>query len=917
MSRFTNRRDALAVLAVLLAVTGLQAQTTTGRLIGTVTDAGGQPLPGVTVTISSPALIGGAQMSVSDSDGSFQFISLAPGVYTVRADLSGFVSQERNEVKVPLGGAASLLIPMAQGSFEGEIEVVAETPVVDPTQVNTEQVYDLGYMQQSAVGSRGRDYLLIVGQTAGVTGGTNPNVFGSTSDENAYYIDGQDTTDPVTATWSVQLNYDSIAEVEMQTSGFEAQYGRATGGLINVVTKSGGNQFNGTVDIRYRDDNFQEDGDHYDTETLDSKFQDIAATLGGPILRDNLWFFAAYEDVLSETTPNGSPTTFSWDGYNWNAKLTWQAGASWRLIGKATQSPADISNANASQFVEPEANSFQKQGTDLYTAELNGVISDSLMWTTTVGAYRSILDTVPQTGDLVTASHANFDTGIFSRNYSNQQYSERNRDDVSTDLTWFVDNLAGSHEFKGGIQYSGTDFSSANCSTGTTGGACGPDTVGYQYQDVTWFGPTTPYFMWEYSTAGAQTYTGTLWTAYLQDAWRVIPNLTLKLGIRQDQVKYDNNAGVQIADMSKFQPRVGLAWDITGNAKNVVRANWGVFMHPNALTLPNFVRAADEPSAKYYSCGTIVNAIWGVGVTTPEECAAWAESVGFGYNPGYDGTDPLGWILHPAEIYGSGENGIDPNLRATYADTLSVSYERQVGRRASLELTYVDKKTEDIFEDTCEGNLGPDGPSEGASCDSYVMANLPGLTRDYEGLMLKYETRTFSWLTVLASYTYSKSRGNQEANQQSGSDFDFYPWHFDNRYGYLNDHREHRFKLNGFFNIKGDWTIGFDGFWSSAFTWELQEDPGDNIEIPYGVHYLEPRGSNEAFDAYNLDLQLSKGFTISGVRLVLIGSVYNTFSTEYGTGVCNSVSGCGEYEPGDATTWRRPRSYEVGFRIEF
>jgi len=719
----------------------------------------------------------------------------------------------------------------------------------------------------------------------------------------------------VTATWSVQLNYDSIAEVEMQTSGFEAQYGRATGGLVNVVTKSGGNQFNGTFDVRYRDDNFQEDGDHYDTTDLDSKFQDIAATLGGPIVRDNLWFFAAYESVLSENTPLNSPTTRSWDGYNWNAKLTWQAGASWRVIGKVTQSPADIDNDNASQFRTVEANAFQKQGTDLYTGELNGVISDSLMWTTTVGAYRSIVDTVPQSGDLVTASHYNWDTGISSENYSNQQYSERNRDDASTDLTWFVDDLAGSHEFKGGIQYSGTEFSSANCSTGTTGGACEPGTVGYQYEDVTWFGPTTPYFMWETSTAGEQNYTGTLWTAFLQDAWRVTPNLTLKLGVRQDRVKYDNNTGVQIADMSKFQPRVGLAWDITGNAKNVVRANWGIFMHPSALTLPNFVRAANEPSGRFYSCETIVNYSWGVGVTTPEECAAWAESVGFGYNPGYDGTDPLGWVLHPGEVYGAEENGIDPNVKPTYAESLSVSYERQVGRRASLELTYVDKETKDIFEDTCNDNLPEPQPDN--SCLGYTLTNLQPLARDYQGLMLKYETRTFNWLTVLASYTYSKSEGSLEYSQGNNPAFDAYPWHWENRYGYLSDHRQHRFKLNGFFNIKGDWTIGFDGFWSSAFTWELREDPGDNPDIPYGEHFLEPRGSNEAFDAYNLDLQLSKGFTISRVRLVLIGSVYNAFSTEYGTGVCYEVSGCGEFEPGDATRWRRPRSYEVGFRIEF
>ena len=83
------------------------------------------------------------------------------------------------------------------------------------------------------------------------------------------------------------------------------------------------------------------------------------------------------------------------------------------------------------------------------------------------------------------------------------------------------------------------------------------------------------------------------------------------------------------------------------------------------------------------------------------------------------------------------------------------------------------------------------------------------------------------------------------------------------------------------------------------------------------VHYLEPRGSREAFDAYLLDLQLSKGFTFGQVRIVLIGSAFNVFSTEYPTGVCDEISGCGEYEMGDAETWAIPRRYEVGFRIEF
>jgi hypothetical protein len=921
MFRKSHVPTVVVVALALLVVCGVEAQTTTGRIIGRVFDEGGQSLPGTTITISSPALIGGARSSVTDSDGGFLFVSLHPGDYTVKADLSGFVSQERQEVKVSLGGAAALNIAMPQGRFESEIEVVAETPVVDPTQVNTDQIFDEGYLQQSAVGSASRRYYRIVGQAPGVTGGDNPNVFGSTFTENAYFIDGVDTTDPLTGTWGTLYNYDAIAEVEIQTSGFEAQYGRATGGLVSVLTKSGGNQFSGTVDVRYRDNGFQESGEHYDASNLESSYQDIAATLGGPILRDKLWFFAAYELYDLEETPVNSPTTRDFEGQNYNLKLTWQAAPSWRLVGRASGDPAEIANNNASQFVAAEATSLKKQGADVFAFEFNGVLTSSLMWNTVAGVYRSKLDQLPMSGDLETASHFNSWTLLTTDNYPNQQYSERNRNDLATDLTWFVGNLAGSHEFKIGLQYSKTEFPGANCLTGTEGGACSPGSVGYSYDDFgvpDEFGGlfTLPFTMTEGTTVGEQDYTGQLSTAYLQDSWRVIPNLTLKVGVRYDQVNYDNNVGRQIADMSKVQPRVGVAWDITNDAKNVVRANWGRFMHPASLTLPEVLRAGNEPSYAWSSCMTVGPLI---GIVDPTQCEFFAGLIGFQYRADDpDGMDPFGWFLLPWNITGIGETLVQPDLRPTYADTLSLSYEREVGRRASVELTYVDKKTRDIFEDTCAGNY-PE-PTEGADCSAYLLGNLPDLARDYEGFIVRYETRSFSWLTLLASYTYSKSKGNIGFSQGATPDFDVYPWHFDNRYGYLDDHRAHRFKLNGFFYIKGDWTIAFDGFWSSADTWEPQATPFDIMDptFTYGFYYLEPRGSREAFDAYNLDLQLSKGFTFgSRVRLVLIGSVYNTFSSEYGTDVCSLQSGCGLYEMGEALSWSLPRSYELGIRIEF
>ncbi len=906
----------VVVLAVALLVGGgSDAQTTTGRIIGAVTDESGQPLPGVTISISSPALIGGAQTKVTGSDGGFLFVSLNPGDYTVKAELSSFVSQERQEVKVPLGGAAALNITMPQGTFESEIEVSTAAPVIDPTQVSTGHVYDAVYIQAAAVGSANRRYYRVIGQAPGVTGGDQKNVFGSTLSENAWFIDGIDTTEPVTSTWGTLYNFDAIAEIQLQTSGFEAEYGRATGGLVNLITKSGGNQFSGTFDVRYRDDGFQEDGDHFDSSTQETSYQDIAATLGGPLLRDKLWFFVAYEIFNSELTPSNAPSTRDFEGQNYNAKLTWQVAQSWRFVARASGDPAEIANDNASQFVAPEATSRQEQGADVFAVELNAVLSDRVVWNTVAGLYRSTLDVVPMSGDLETPSHFNSSTFLTTGNFPEQSYSDRDRDDLATDLTVFVGNLGGSHEFKLGLQYSGTELRGTSCLTGSEGGACSPGSVGFAYED---FGAAfaLPSQMTETVTAGRQTYTGQIYTAYLQDSWRVLSNLTIKAGVRFDQVSYDNNAGRQIADMSVTQPRIGIAWDVMNDARNVVRADWGRFMDPASLSLPFVLRAANEPSSLWYSCST-----WGflIGVPDPSQCGDFATLFGFQYRPDDpDGMDPFGWYLLPWNVSGVGGSLVQSDLQPTSADTLSLSYEREVGNRASLELTYVNKKTRDIFEDTCAGNY-PE-PTEGVPCDQYILANLPDLARDYQGYILRFETRSFSWLTLLASYTYSKSEGNLEWSQGASEDFDLYPWHYDNRYGYLRDHRKHQLKLNGYFYLKGDWTIAFDGFWSSAFTWEPQATPLDFLDPSfwYGVYYVEPRGSRDGFDAYDLNLQLSKGFRFGNqVRAVLIGTVYNTLSTEYGTSVCSLISGCGSFVTGEAIAWSLPRSYELGFRIEF
>jgi hypothetical protein len=919
----------LSVAMMLWSAAPLSAQVTTGRLIGTVVDDGGTPLSGATLTIESPALIGGPQSRVSDELGEFAFRNLAPGHYSVVAALAGYSGQEWNRVKVPLGGAASVHVVLERASFTGEIRVVDETPVVDPTQVHSGQVFDQRYMQASAVGSANRSYTAIATQTAGVAGGAigggvlQPRVFGSTLGENAYFIDGMDATDPLTAYATVAINFDTIAEIQLQTGGYEAEYGRATGGVLNLVTKSGGNRFSGTIDIRYRDQSFQESGEYFDTSELDTSYEEISLTLGGPILRDSLWFFTSYQRIDDQFTPTGSTTTRDTRHRNYLAKLTWQIAPSWRLSGKYARDPTDVDNADASQFVLREATSEVDEGTTVASADLTAVLSDSLLWGATVGAYTLDSEVRPQSGDLETIGHYNYVTNLWSHNYRDQSYSKNSRTDFTTDLTWFVANLGGSHEVKAGVEYSAVEQTLSSCYTGTANGQrCVEGVAGFLFRDIlAGDGSALPFLMDELQPRYEATYSGDVSTVFLQDAWRVTRNLTLKLGLRYDTVTYDNNEGARVADMGELQPRIGLAWDLTGNAKNVVRASWGRFMHPGALSIPVYATTQTAGLMRWRSCSGWVPfpeeyGGAGVPISSPEECATLASSRDWAYRLDSELWDPFGWIFRPSDASVDDSIYVVPGLQPTYSDELILAYEREVGKQSSVELMFIDKKTRDVIDDTCSDNVPT--PQPDAECDTVAVTNISEGRRDYRGVVLSFESRALGWLTLLASYTYSSSRGSIEYTQNRGSDFDIYPWHYENRYGYLSDHRRHRLKLNGFVTLSGDWNIAFDAYWASPFTWQPTEYASPNTEFDWGRYFLEPRGSREANSNYQLDLQLAKGFTVGRTRLVAIGTAYSVFSSEQPYQVCDRVRGCGEHiATGDPIGWQTPRRYELGFRVEF
>lgn len=898
------RRAVWAVTAVLAwTLVSTASAGTTGQLIGTVVDDTGAPLSGASVSASSPAQIGAEQLATTGDDGVFRYPRLAPGYYKVLVEMVGYGPQQLQELQVRLDRVTEVQVVLSAASFSELIEVTEMTPVVDLAQVSTGQTFDSQYITETST-----PWQSLIQQTAGTDPDSFRRMLGSTPQDNTYLLDGFDAThwyqrfpDPA----ALQVPFDAVQEVTVHTAGFEAEYGQASGGVVSVMSKSGGNVFSGTVDVRHTGSSFETSGEHYDPKEQESEETRISATFGGPVVRDRLWFFTSYGRTATLTTATGAPTTQDDLAENFMGKLTWQPTASWSVFGKYSYAPWLTDNYPSSQFRSPEATSAWTDDSAMASLELVGMLSESTLWSFKLGRKSWDETGLPADGDLEAIGHYNLVTGEYYGNWASQFYGYTDQSEIATDFTWFFDGPAGSHELKAGLSYGEPTISDDGCTNG--GGRCAQGTEGVFFRDVADDdGSYLPYVMVVEAHEGALSYGGQYLAAFAQDAWRPRPGLTLKLGLRWDHTQYENNAGERIADLARIQPRAGIAWDITGKGRSVLRASWGRFMHPGSLIMASVTAKEEYPTEFWLSCSLFISA-------DPEECAAVSDSFGLGYRADPEGWDPAGWWLDPGNVIQTAPNRTDPDLQPGYTDQWVISFEQEIFRRTSVELSYINKSGRSFSDDTCNGNV-PEPDPDGA-CDYWIITNIPDIRSDYEGWMLRFESSGLDWLHLLASWVVSSSKGAVDYNTSATGDYDYYPFHYVNRYGYLSDHSRHRVKLNGYVLLPYDFTVALTGWWDSEFRWT----PVDRLVpgMPYGEEFVEARGSRQGGSLHQLDLQLSKGFRLGPTRLVVLGTVINATDSQTGNEICGAVTGCGEFDFGDPIEWQQPRRYEVGFRVEF
>ena len=890
------------ILALCLAT--VVAAQTTGRIKGQVRDTGGGSLPGVSVSLESPSLPGGKTF-ITESDGEFLFLALPPGVYKVQAQLEGFAIAEQPGVKVNLGGVVELSLELSPG-VEDQIVVMAETPVLDFATTTTGATFNQDLIQKIPVP---RDYQGIAFQAPGVVVGgsggleeNNPSIGGASLAENRYIIDGLDTTDPAFGTNRDQLAFEFIQEVQVKTGGYQAEYGGALGGVLNIVTKSGGNEIKGDVFAYYDDDSLQSESPPTARLGQDLGFTeyDYGVDVGGKLIEDRLWYFAALNPRVKKdsfTNQGGQAFDDKTEALTYAGKLTWQ-------VDQSNQVQLSVFGDDTDRTDNGLSNSlgfFADNSDDAITNTIlryDGVLRDAFLVEASIGRY-DLEDTdaaaadVPRyedrTNDLrfarasgcsdpsLAATNVRFANGCVGGTQV-EESNDRSRDSYQASLSWFGDTGPVSHDVKVGferrdveyvdrVRYPGPAPGRAVDGQGLPIERAENGFLGQRYSLRNGF-----FYLIDYrqnSTGNTEES-----SAFLQDTLRLGDHFTLNLGLRATESVNQGDRTAQFANSQldfgfsdMLAPRIGFTWDVARNGRSKVFGHFGRFYESVPLDIN--VRAFGNELFEYFA------------FSYPEDGSLPA-------------IDNLGDYLFGFTL-GSGV-GVQEDIKPTYTEQVSLGFEYQLQDNLSVGLRVTQRELGDVIEDISVdgGNTyfvaNPGGtvtvnPVTGEPLDEAVF--FPSPRREYEAIELTVDRRYADGWQLAGSYVYSRNEGNYGGlfRQDSGqldpnitAVFDL-PGLLEGADGLLPNDREHQFKVYGSYS----WPFELvTGFYAQYLTGAPLSQLGAHDVYGPSERFVTPRGTaGRTEDLWTVDGHAE--FPISlrgGMKLRLIADVFNLLDND-------------------------------------
>lgn len=728
----------VAILILICVPASVLAQTgQTGILAGTAKDQTGSVLPGVTVEAKNQTR-GTVRSAVTDSTGRFRIPTLPLGSYTVTASLSGFNNATIKDNLVESDKTTEVVVTLGLGTAAEAITVTGDIPVVDRTNVTVTSRVRADEFQKLPVG---RNYQSLMGLTPGIPGtaGGNVNALGSLTSNNQFLFDGVDTTDPTTGTFGSNLNFEAVQEVSLYTAGLSAEYGRAVGAVVNVITKSGGNDFSGSAKYLMTNDEWNSQNKTADErcgltgpsrpanpcDTIGSslarvKFDHVnpvrSFTLGGPFWRDRVWFFGAYEKSKNTTAQQQAPVTR--ENYQqttvspfWDARITAQLTPSHSVWVRKHDSPTNGFINNYGNAAELAAFTGQDQTGNSTAAQYTGIFGPSVSVELFAAKQASVLTVYPRMTSSLTGGAVHFSgaDGFYYNGAFFDGFTDRPRKQAIAAISVFKDFLGRSHDIKAGVDQQTVESASLFTYQGNV-----------LYVDAS-FDPVTRTFVpssrRDYDTPTASTSKGKITALYLRDKLDIVPRLFTEIGVRYEKQSGDSDVGTETIDTSTFSPRLSFSYDMNGDGRSLVV---GSYARPYQFITQGF----SDAFAIVPQQGNYTNFTW-------------------------DGTK---YVQGARIVVGGGSFRPDTKLKPSYVDELTLGYQRQLGRTMGAGIRGIWRSWGDLIDDVRAFN--PDNTI------SRRVVNYDEAKREYRGLELTFEKRFAKNWAANVNYTWSEATGN-------------------------------------------------------------------------------------------------------------------------------------------------------------
>jgi len=881
----------LLLLSVFLTAGLGFTQTRTGTIRGIVKDEGGEPLPGVTVEVRAEALMGKRTMT-TDAQGGFRFPALPIGKdYELTFTLQGFQTLTRPNLQISIGATLILDITLTPATLEKQIIVTAESPLVDVNKSSFSSTYDAKTLE--SIPNRRYTFFDMVQASPGITPSSlessRVSAFGSGSEDNAYYMNGINNSAPSTGASWCWPTPDAIAEIEVTGVGAPAEYGNYTGAVINIVSKSGSNTFHGAAKYFLQTNSLTGNNTPNEKWPYHRKsWHDGILSLSGPVVKDKLWFYASFQHNIGEETGVGANPAYA-ATYRmapiFNVKVDYQLNRKNKLSLFVDYEDYRWDDT-PTEFAPFSTISFEASLSAAPTLEWLCMLTDKTYFELKYAGFYTYLKYDPSAGNMTTPGRLDWGTGVRSVNATGFYHWKTNRTGFNASISHYAqDFLKGNHDFKAGVQY---NHGYSDFIWGYIGGVEYYDWLGYPY---------AAYVRTPSHYGGVIDQIG----VFVDDSWTVTNRLTVNLGLRfdhnhgaipdfQELDRFEKPTGKiipgipNVANWKTLSPRLGINYQLTPNRKTILRASYGRYY--SSLIIGDFENATPAQGTLY---------VYGYNWNTGTYSDLWRT-----WNPLTD-------------------LGLDPNLKAEYADQFSLALEREIFTDFSLSATFIYKQQKNIIARTNTAAQYEQIPYYDAISgktimvynqvtplqDFYLVTN-PGNEITYRGLMLVANKRFSNNFQFYSSLTLSRAWFNPKGFTDKNS--------LVNAVGPTDRDRRWMFKIGGSYMAPLGIVLGTNIIYEQESAWQRTA----RVSLNQGLKsiFAEPRGSRRFPDHLYIDLKIEKKFRIASRYTITFScDIFNLLNKDTNLSWVSTL--------GDSPNWMvptsiiLPRRAMVGARFEF